>query len=162
MSREHMFRRRVGVGQWLAGLLGLAVVSLVALAGPASSKEPLYRSDGLAVSGYDVVAYFNDGRPVEGRPEYATEWSGARWRFATAANRDAFVAGPTRYAPQYGGYCAYAVSKGYTASADPIVWRIVDGRLYLNYSKSVQRLWEQDIPGHIANANGNWPAVLAK
>jgi len=146
----------------LAGLLGLAVVSIVALAGPAFSKEPLYTSGGLAVSGYDVVAYFSDGKPVEGRAEYTTEWRGARWQFATAANRDAFVANPQRYAPQYGGYCAYAVSKGYTASADPMVWRIVDGRLYLNYSKSVQRLWEQDIPGHIVNADGNWPAVLAK
>ena len=116
MSREHMFRRRAGVGQLLAGLLGLAVVSLVALAGPALSREPLYTSGGLAVSGYDVVAYFNDGKPVEGRPEYATEWSGARWRFVTAANRDAFVANPTRYAPRYGGYCgAREVGRGTTS-----------------------------------------------
>ena len=87
---------------------------------------------------------------------------GARWQFASAANRDAFVKSPDGYAPQYGGYCAYAVSKGYTASADPMVWRIVSDRLYVNYSKSVQGLWDQDIPGNITKANRNWPAVLTK
>jgi hypothetical protein len=145
-----------------AAIVGLTALALLTLTVPALAKEPLYTIGGLALSGYDPVAYFSDGKPVKGQPEYAIQWGGARWQFATTANRDAFIASPGRYAPQYGGYCAYAVSKGYTASADPMVWRIVADRLYLNYSKSVQGLWEQDIPDHIAKANGNWPAVLTK
>ena len=85
---------------------------------------------------------------------------GATWRFSTEANRDAFAANPEKYAPQYGGYCAYAVSEGYTASTTPEAWKIVDGKLYLNYSKDVQKIWEQDIPGRIANGDKNWPKVL--
>jgi hypothetical protein len=143
-------------------LVGLMALALLALTVPVLAKESLYTSGGLALSGYDAVAYFSDGKPVKGHPEYAIQWGGARWQFATAANRDAFVTSPGRYVPQYGGYGAYAVSKGYTASADPMVWRIVEDRLYVNYSKSVQGLWEQDIPGNIVKANGNWPAVLTK
>ena len=162
MKIGRVSRRQAAGGWWGAGLVGLMALTLLSLTVPSLAKEPLYTSGGLALSGYDAVAYFSDGKPVRGRPGYETQWSGARWLFSSAANRDAFVAGPGRYAPQYGGYCAYAVSKGYTASADPMAWRIVDDRLYVNYNKSVQGLWEQDIPGHIAKANGNWPAVLAK
>ena len=79
-----------------------------------------------------------------------------------AANREQFAKDPARYAPEFGGYCAYAVSRGYTANIDPNAWRIVDGRLYLNYSKRVQKLWEEDVPGNIAKGRQNWPGVLAK
>ena len=162
-----MVIRRGPMSRWLGGwrqraIAGVVVAALVAVAAPAFAKEPLYTGGGLALSGYDAVAYFSEGKPVKGRPEFETQWGGARWQFASAANREAFVKSPDRYAPQYGGYCAYAVSKGSTASADPMVWRIVDGKLYVNYSKSVQGLWGQDIPGNINKANGNWPAVLAK
>ena len=162
-----MMSRRIRTRQWSSGwrrrvIVGLATVALIAMAAPAFAKDPLFTSGGLALSGYDAVAYFSDGKPVKGRPEFETQWGGARWQFASAANRDAFLKSPDRYAPQYGGYCAYAVSKGYTASADPMVWRVVDEKLYLNYSRSVQGLWVQDIPGNINKANGNWPAVLAK
>ena len=91
---------------------------------------------------------------------YASRWNGADWRFASAANKAAFDADPEAYAPQYGGYCAWAVSQGYTASIDPQQWRIVDGKLYLNYDESVQTKWLADIPGFIAKADANWPAVL--
>ena len=87
-------------------------------------------------------------------------WKGATWRFASAANRTAFEMNPKAYAPQYGGYCAYAVSRGYTAKIEPDAWRIVDGKLYLNYSRSVRTHWAADVPGNIAKANANWPAVL--
>ena len=90
------------------------------------------------------------------------EYDGAVWRFASAENREAFAANPVQYAPQYGGYCAWAVSQGYTASTDPEAWRIVDGKLYLNYSRSVQQKWEQDIPGNITAGDANWPKVLDK
>ena len=114
----------------------------------------------LAVGGYDTVAYFKAGRPVEGGAQFATEYKGATWRFASKENLDAFKANPTAYAPQYGGYCAWAVSQGYTASGDPLVWKIVGGKLYLNYDRDVQVKWEKDIPGHIAKADKNWPGVL--
>jgi hypothetical protein len=118
--------------------------------------------DGIAVRGTDVVAYATQGRPVAGRAEFAHAWRGATWRFATAAQRDLFAANPERYAPAYGGFCAYAVSEGYTAPIDPAAWRIVDGRLFLNYDRSVQRRWERDIPGRVARGDANWPRLAAQ
>lgn len=120
----------------------------------------VYAEDGIAVDGTDVVAYFKDGKPVSGAADITHDWNGATWRFSSVANRDAFAANPEAYAPQFGGYCAYAVSEGYTASTTPEAWKIVDGKLYLNYSRRIQRRWERDIPGRIANANANWPSVL--
>ena len=85
-----------------------------------------------------------------------------QWRFASAENRDLFLANPDAYSPQYGGYCAWAAAQGYTAPGNPKNWSVVDGKLYLNYNDKVQRDWEQDIPGFIAKADANWPAVLDK
>jgi YHS domain-containing protein len=116
----------------------------------------------LAVGGYDAVAYFKENRPVQGKAEFTTQYKGVTWQFASADNLAAFKANPTAYAPQYGGYCAWAVSQGYTASGDPLVWNIVNGRLFLNYDKSVQATWSKDIPGHIVKADKNWPGVLGK
>jgi YHS domain-containing protein len=116
---------------------------------------------GTAIDGYDPVAYFNEGRPVEGKSEFAHGWMGATWYFASADNRDLFAADPDQYAPQYGGYCAWAVSQGYTAKIDPEAWKIVDDKLYLNYSKEVQAQWSQDIPGNIAKGDANWPKIRA-
>ncbi len=125
------------------------------------AMEPaIYANDGVAVDGSDVVAYFTEGKPVSGKSDITHDWMGATWRFATEANRSAFAADPEQYAPQYGGYCAYAVSEGYTASTTPAAWKIVDGKLYLNYSRRVQRIWERDIPTRISNADANWPTVL--
>jgi hypothetical protein len=147
-----------------------AMIALVAAAPlfaqpalPAMAREaPVYTGlfSSVAVSGYDPVAYFTDGKPVEGRKEFSTRWMNVDWRFASAQNRDLFVANPEKYAPQYGGYCAWAVSQNKTASADPKVWKIVGGKLYLNYDQDIQKKWEADTPGHIARANHNWPSVL--
>ncbi|MGI9252034.1 MAG: YHS domain-containing (seleno)protein [Pseudohongiellaceae bacterium] len=128
----------------------------------ALAKDPVYTGifNNLAVSGYDTVAYFTEGEPVRGSRRYEVEWNGATWRFSSAENKALFEAEPERYAPQYGGYCAWAVSEGNTASSEPDLWRIVDGKLYLNYSNSIQRRWEEDIPGNISKADDNWPAVL--
>ena len=117
---------------------------------------------GLAIRGTDPVAYFTQGAPVAGSAEFTHTWNNATWRFASAENRDLFAANPEQYAPQYGGYCAWAVSQGYTAAIDPNAWKIVDGRLYLNFNRSVQRRWERDIPGNITRANANWPGVLTE
>jgi hypothetical protein len=114
----------------------------------------------VAVGGHDAVAYFSEGRPVKGDKQFTLTHAGVEWRFASAANRDAFAAAPQRYAPQYGGYCAWAVSQGYTASGDPQFWKIVDGKLYLNYDADVQKKWERDISGFIVKADHHWPAVL--
>jgi YHS domain-containing protein len=112
--------------------------------------------------GYDTVAYFTENNPVRGNEHYRHTWNGARWHFASAENRDAFVRNPERYAPRYGGYCAYAVSRGYTANGDPQVWKIVDRKLYLNYNREARLLWEEDIPGNIAKGDGNWPGFLKR
>ena len=113
-----------------------------------------------ALSGYDAVAYFEEGRPALGSRGHSFEWRGATWRFTSAERRDRFAESPERFAPAYGGYCAWAVAQGYTAKSDPTAWKIVDDRLYLNYSRAVQRQWEEDIPGNIRKADANWPGVL--
>ena len=115
---------------------------------------------GVAVGGYDAVSYFADGGPVEGSKDIAMEWKGAAWHFSSAANLAAFAASPEKYAPQYGGYCAYAVSRGATAKGEPLAWTVADGKLYLNYSQEVRTVWRQDIPGNVARASANWPDVL--
>ena len=129
----------------------------------AEGVEPVNRSsDGLALRGYDAVAYFREGAAVVGRAEFAHEWNGARWLFKSGENRDAFSREPEAYAPQYGGYCSYAVAHGYTADADPQAWKVVGGKLYLNYNADVRRLWEQDIPGFLQKGETNWPQFLKR
>ncbi|MDR9827289.1 YHS domain-containing (seleno)protein [Vibrio sp. FNV 38] len=129
----------------------------------AHALEPVYTDFfGKAIKGYDPVAYFTQGKPVKGRSDFQFEWNGADWSFSSQQNLDAFISNPEQYAPQYGGYCAWAVSKGYTAKIDPSAWSVVDGKLYLNYSKSVQSTWQQDIAGNIAKADINWPSLLAE
>lgn len=122
----------------------------------------VYAEDGVAIKGADPVAYFTDSQAVIGSSEFAYEWLGTEWHFASAENRDLFAANPEQYAPQYTGHCAWAVSQGYTAPIDPEAWKIVDGKLYLNYSKQVQDRWAKDIPGNIAKADANWPGVLTQ
>ena len=141
--------------RFLASLALMLVVPL-ALAG----KPPVFATGDGAIRGYDPVAYFSNGQPTRGKPEFKTEWQGATYYFASAENRDRFRADPEAYAPQYGGYCAYAVSQGYTAPVDPNAWKVVDGKLYLNYSTGVQKRWQQDISGHIRAADMHWPSVL--
>ena len=145
--------------------LAFALLAAAGLMRPAAAANIWFEGGLLgssAVRGYDVVAYFTEGKPVEGKSDYTHEWSNTTWRFASAAHRDLFAANPEKYAPQYGGWCAWAVSQGYTASIDPAAWRIVDGKLYLNYSKSVQSQWAQNIPGFIAKGDTNWPRLKQK
>ena len=126
----------------------------------AQAEPTVYQENGIAIKGTDPVAYFRQGTPVRGSTQFTYQWGGATWRFSSAENRDLFIANPEQYAPQYGGYCAWAVSQGYTAAIDPNAWKIVDGKLYLNFNRRVQRQWERDIPGNIARADRNWPGVL--
>jgi hypothetical protein len=115
---------------------------------------------GVAIQGYDAVAYFTGNAAVKGSPSFTHAWNGVRWQFASAANRDAFAREPERYAPAFGGYCAYGVSRGYTVDIDPEAYAVVDGTLYLNYSKSVQRTWNQDRAGYIEKARQQWAKLL--
>ena len=138
-------------------VLALSVFLMLPLAARADVVNQSFL--GLAVEGTDPVAYFTEGKPVEGKREHSLDWNGATWRFASAENLARFEAEPARYAPQFGGYCAWAVSQGYTASIDPEAWEIVGDKLYLNYSKSVQARWQEDKPGNIAKGNQNWPKL---
>jgi len=119
-----------------------------------------YTEKGVALDGQDVVAYFTQSKLVMGVSQFKHNWGGTTWMFASAANRDMFANNPEKYAPQYGGYCAQGTSEGNLVVTQPDAWKIVNGKLYLNYDKTVQAQWMGDIPGHIASANKNWPAIL--
>jgi YHS domain-containing protein len=121
-----------------------------------------FESGGVAIRGTDPVAYFKENRAVKGSASFTTTYKGSVFRFASAANRDAFLAAPERYAPRYGGFCAYAVAMGYKASIDPDAFTIVDGRLYLNYDKPTEARWRKDIPGYVRKGDAGWPAVSKK
>lgn len=113
-----------------------------------------------ALGGYDTVAYFSEGKAVKGDSDYQTRYKGADWYFASEANLVAFKSDPQRYAPQYGGYCAWAVAEGYTAKGDPLYWKVYQGKLYLNYNESIKNQWLEDIDRFIEQANKNWPGVI--
>ena len=156
--------RKTIVAFMLAGGV-MALTSIPALAG-----EQYVDGSGFAVSGFDVVAYFDEAQapvgqaqpaPAPGRTDITAEWNGATWAFATEENRDRFLADPEAYAPAYDGHCAFGVAKGGKVPGDPQLWRIVDGRLYLNLQPSVQEMWLEDIPGNNAAAEANWPGIEA-
>jgi len=139
-------------------LLGLLALLFMPLA--FAAEVPIFATDEGAIRGYDPVTYFTIGEPTKGIDKFTASWQGATFKFTSAANLELFKAEPAAYAPQYGGYCAYAVSKGATAGTVPEAWTIVEGKLYLNYSLDVRQRWRQDIPRHIRAADQNWPAVL--
>ena len=112
-----------------------------------------------AIKGYDPVAYFTQGEPPQGSDAHTTQWSGATWKFANAEHLAKFEANPDKYAPQYGGHCAFAVAKGDLVKIDPNAWSIVDGKLYLNYNRSIQEQWEADRADFIAKADQQWPEI---
>jgi YHS domain-containing protein len=136
--------------------------STLFLASSVQALEPINTSRGLALRGYDPVAYFTEGKPRKGRAEFETSWMDVTWRFTSSESMKAFVSNPSKYAPQYGGYCAWAVSRNYTADADPEAWRIVGGKLYLNYNAKVQKEWQKDTAGNITRGDRNWPELLQK
>lgn len=140
-----------------------ALLPTTALAFDENSTRALnVDAQGLAVKGYDVVAYFKAGAPTLGKAEFTAAYDGATYRFADAADRDAFRTDPARYAPQYGGFCAMGTAIGRKLDGDPTAWRIVDGKLYLNVDKNVQATWLKDVPGNLVKANANWPQIKDK
>jgi YHS domain-containing protein len=151
-------RRIVLKSLTLGAAVGLASRPAIA------NAPPIYTGlvKGVGAGGYDTVAFITESTAKPGKADLTLEHAGVTWRFASAANRDAFKADPARYVPQYGGYCAWAVANGYTAKGDPEAWSVVDGKLYLNYNKSVRAGWLKDTAANIKKGDANWPAVLAK
>lgn len=124
-----------------------------------STSEVNVDSKGLALKGYDPVSYLASSGPTPGKKQYTAKHAGATYRFATAANRDTFISNPGKYAPQYGGFCAMGVALQKKLDVDPLAWRVVDGKLYLNVSKEVQARWLDDVPGNLRQAELNWPRL---
>ena len=134
-------------------------LAVAAFAGLPAMAGEYFERDGLAIRGHDAVAYFKDGKAVKGSADLRAQHKGSTFLFSSAANRDAFAADPAKYAPQYGGYCAFGTAGGYKAATDPNAFTIVDGKLYLNYNAAVQKQWSANIPGFIGKADANWPRV---
>ena len=138
-----------------------SVVAGVALALVALSSNAgeFNESNGVAIKGYDPVAFFKDSNPVRGKDDLRFEYKGSNFVFANAENRAAFATAPEKYAPQYGGYCAFGTARGYKADIDPSTFTVIDGRLYLNYNAQVQREWSADTGRFIRQADERWPTV---
>lgn len=146
--------RRTALGLTLA-----APALLLVGTGARASEPPIYAEGGIAIDGSDPVAYFASNGPVPGGAAQA-DWNGATWRFASADNAARFAATPEAFAPQFGGYCAYAASLGYLAPTTPEAWTLHEGQLFLNASLRARDLWLQDIPGNVAKGRANWPGIL--
>jgi YHS domain-containing protein len=138
---------------FLASFAACILISNAALA------EKTNVTNGVAVQGYDPVAYFSEDAAVKGEASVTAEYNGSRYQFKNAENRDLFLANPSKYAPQYGGYCAFAVSYGELAPVDPQAFSVVEGKLYLNYSKAIRERWSADASGNIATGDRNWPSL---
>lgn len=124
-----------------------------------AQEKTFYEKNGVAINGYDPVAYFTESKAIEGKEAFSFVWNETKWLFSSQQNLDAFKANPAKYAPQYGGFCAFGVSEKHKSPTDPDAWTIVDDKLYLNYSKKVKELWSKDIPNRIKKANDNWPLL---
>ena len=168
-ASNHLLKTKTKyVGFALVALIALVAVGCASLVGGGSgtlnqtTAQVSKDSSGLALDGYDAVAYFKENSPQPGKPEFTADYNGAKWQFTTAENRDAFSKEPAKYAPQYGGYCAWAVGHNYTAKGDPQAWKVVDNKLYLNYNKDVQAKWQQEIPKYIADGDKNWQVLADK
>lgn len=126
----------------------------------AQEKSAYFVTEGAAMAGYDPVSYFNGDAPVLGQPNIAVKWKGAEWHFASQENRERFESNPRAYAPQFGGYCSYAMANGMLKSTDPMAWQVVDGRLYLTHSQEIEQIWQRDRSEYIHMAEENWPVIL--
>lgn len=146
-------------------LVALGLAAALPATTPALAKsapEVSVEADGFAARGYDVTAYFQHGKPVRGSEAHKLNYMGATWLFASSEALEKFQANPAAYAPQFGGYCAWAVSQGYIAPGDPKQWKVVGGKLYLNANARAKELWEADQADAIVRGHANWPGVLTK
>jgi len=132
---------------------------VVAACGGSPGITPIFVADGYAIGGYDAVAYFKESMPLQGNEDFSYVWNDATWLFSSRANMDDFKSNPEKYAPQYGGFCAYGCYEGHKASTEPDAWTVVDGRLYLNYNIKVRDLWRENNTEFIKEADKNWPKL---
>ncbi len=141
----------------------LAVFTLITSSMAVYGQQPaIFQTEGKAIHGYDVVAYYNVGQPVKGNDSLSFHWSNSSWLFSSPANLELFRQNPEKYAPQYGGYCAYGTAGGYKAPTQPNAWAIVNGKLYFNYNLKVKAGWDKDQAGYISKADTNWPLIKDK
>jgi YHS domain-containing protein len=146
-----------------AAVLAMATAAAPAIAYDLQSKAAVNAdAGGIAIRGYDPVAYFTDNKPVAGSPDFKTTHEGATYQFASAANRDAFMKEPAKFAPEYGGFCAYAAALGKKSDIDPAAFKIVDNKLYLNFNADVNKKWSADLPGYVSKANVTWSSIKDK
>ena len=143
-------------------LLILSVISFSACTKSDKFNTVSTSAENVAIKGFDTVAYFAENNAVQGNSQYEFVWKGAKWLFANAENLEKFKANPEQFAPQFGGYCSYAVSKGYTADGDPNAWKVVDGKLYLNYNPKVKEMWEKEQEQRIKDGEKNWKEFQTK
>lgn len=143
-------------------LLLIVIGVLFTILSVGAQKSAVFEKSGKAIRGYDPVAYFTDGKPVVGKEEFVYNWNNANWFFSSKQHLDLFKANPAKYAPQYGGYCAYGLSRGYKASTVPEAWTIDNGKLYLNYSLSVRNDWDKNRQERIQKADNYWPQIKDK
>lgn len=141
-------------------LLGLLTAVTFGSAASAQDMPVFFATEGAAMAGYDPVSYFEGDVPQRGQPGIVVRWKGADWYFASQENRELFERDPRAFAPQFGGYCSYAMAQGVLKSTDPNAWQVIDGRLYLTHSLEIEQIWNQDQDGYIASAEDFWPAVL--
>ncbi|CZT37132.1 YHS domain-containing (seleno)protein [Rhizobium sp. 9140] len=145
----------------LRQILPLASALTLSLSANVFAQE-IFATGGVAINGYDPVAYFTDHKPVKGSEKYTASYQGATFRFASAAHRNMSTADPAHFVPQYGGYCAFGTAQGHKATTEPQAFTVVGNKLYLNYNDSVLKTWRQDVSGNIAKANANWETVRAQ
>lgn len=143
-------------------LIGIVVFVFLGLSTTFSQKAEIFSTNGKAIRGYDVIAFFAESKPVQGNESFSYNWKDVTWLFSSRENLELFKTNPETYAPQYGGYCAYGMSGGYKAPTVIETWKILDGKLYFNYSLKVQELWNKDQPGFIQKADLNWEKVREK
>ena len=135
---------------------------LFVVAAAAYAQNTYFNKNGVAIEGYDAVAYFTDNAALKGSTEYTHEWKGVTWQFKNESNRDKFKASPEKYAPQFAGYCAYGVSENHKAPTLPEAFTIVDNKLYLNYNMDVLKMWRKDTKGRIEKGETNWQTLKDK
>lgn len=150
--------RSVLLGSFIQTLLAITISALLITFAGAGDHAKMINSGGekIAISGYDTVAYFTVAKPMKGKPEFSASWQDVDWYFANSEHRDLFVASPARYAPQFGGFCAMAMTRGVVKTIDPQAWVIVDGRLYLNFSEDARDRFQHDPLGNIDSSEKNW------
>lgn len=150
------------IGMNMKKKISTVLIATFILLNTYAQKSQIYIVNGKAIKGYDPVAFFTDAKPVMGQDSLMLQWHDASWYFASRKNLEAFQAAPEKYAPQYGGYCAYGTAMGHKAPTEVDTWTVLDGKLYFNYNSKVKGTWSKDRPAFIKKADQTWPTIKDK